>query len=123
MNPKKAINAYIIKGKIIFTSLRSKNSPRRWRSRINALGFAMVKVCKAIGESRKIIVTMKLSTKDHFEKGIDLYQNKTFAEASVEFSKVLESHPEDKAAQIYLERCAHLIMDGVSAGWTAVEAF
>jgi two-component system sensor histidine kinase ChiS len=65
---------------------------------------------------------LKEQTKEAFEEGLRLYYEKQFSEASVQFNQVLQAHPEDKAARIYLERSAHYMVQGVSDDWTGVEA-
>ncbi len=51
-----------------------------------------------------------------FEAGLSLYYERKFAEASVRFNQVLEKNPEDKAALIYLKRCASYMVRGLCAG-------
>lgn len=64
---------------------------------------------------------LKRSTKPEFEEGLRLYQERSFAEASVCMSAVLRKNPEDRAARLYLERSARHMVTGVPADWTAVE--
>jgi len=68
------------------------------------------------------IKELKEQTKESFEEGLRLYYDKQFSEASVQFNQVLQTHPEDKAARIYLERSALYMVKGVSEDWTGVEA-
>lgn len=67
------------------------------------------------------VAELKELTKESFEKGISLYYDKKFSEASVEFNQVLQKNPEDKAARIYLERSATYMVKGVPDDWTGVE--
>ena len=67
------------------------------------------------------IIDMKLKTREDFENGLKLYQKKDFTEASVYFNKVLRSNPHDKAAQIYLKRCAQFMVQGVPSDWEGIE--
>jgi DNA-binding response OmpR family regulator len=69
------------------------------------------------------VVRLKKETKESFEAGLGLYYDRKFAEASVRFNQVLEKNPEDKAALIYLKRCASYMIQGVPADWTGVEDF
>lgn len=64
---------------------------------------------------------LKLKTKQDFEKGLAFYQNKKFAEASVQFNRILEINPNDKGARLYFERCAQLMVHGVPDDWDGVE--
>ncbi len=67
------------------------------------------------------VAQLKKDTKESFEAGLSLYYERKFAEASVRFNQVLEKNPEDKAALIYLKRCASYMVQGVPADWTGVE--
>jgi two-component system sensor histidine kinase ChiS len=69
----------------------------------------------------KSVAELKELTKESFEKGISLYYDKKFSEASVEFNQVLQKNPDDKAARIYLERSATYMVKGVPDDWTGVE--
>ena len=64
---------------------------------------------------------LKKETKGSFEEGLRLYYERKFAEASVRFNQVLAKNPEDKAALIYLKRCASYMVQGVPEDWTGVE--
>ena len=50
------------------------------------------------------IKELKLETKADFEAGLALYHDDKFAEARGIFKTVLERNPDDKVAQLYLER-------------------
>jgi two-component system sensor histidine kinase ChiS len=67
------------------------------------------------------IAGLKEQTKPAFESGLQLYYGKKFSEASVHFNQVLEKHPADLAARIYLKRCANYMVDGVPPDWIGVE--
>lgn len=67
------------------------------------------------------VAVLKEETKAEFEAGLQLYYDRKFSEASVKFSQVLQKSPEDKAARIYLERCALYMVKGVPENWTGVE--
>jgi two-component system sensor histidine kinase ChiS len=67
------------------------------------------------------VVELKEQTKARFEEGLRLYYERKFSESSVQFNQVLEKNPEDKAARIYLKRCANYMVKGVSENWTGVE--
>ncbi len=68
------------------------------------------------------VAVLKEQTKADFEEGIKLYYDRKFSESSVRFNQVLQSNPQDKAARIYLERCARYMVKGVPEDWTGVEA-
>jgi len=63
---------------------------------------------------------LKEQTKAEFEEGLSLYYDRKFSEASVQFNQVLERNNQDKAARIYLERCAHYMVRAVPDDWTGV---
>ena len=67
------------------------------------------------------VVELKELTKDDFEQGLCLYYDRKFSEASVKFNQVLEKHPDDRAARIYLKRSANYMVNGVPDDWTGVE--
>ena len=67
------------------------------------------------------VIDLKEQTKDDFEQGLCLYYDRKFSEASVKFNQVLEKHPEDRAARIYLKRSANYMVNGVPDDWTGVE--
>jgi DNA-binding response OmpR family regulator len=67
------------------------------------------------------VIELKEQTKDEFEQGLCLYYDRKFSEASVKFNRVLEKHPEDRAARIYLKRSANYMVNGVPEDWTGVE--
>jgi DNA-binding response OmpR family regulator len=67
------------------------------------------------------VIELKEQTKDDFEQGLCLYYDRKFSEASVKFNRVLEKHPEDRAARIYLKRSANYMVNGVPEDWIGVE--
>ena len=67
------------------------------------------------------VIDLKEQTKVNFEQGLCLYYDRKFSEASVKFNQVLEKHPEDRAARIYLKRSANYMVNGVPDDWTGVE--
>ncbi|HEY9708241.1 MAG TPA: adenylate/guanylate cyclase domain-containing protein, partial [Oculatellaceae cyanobacterium] len=54
------------------------------------------------------IKEVKLATKSLFEKGLFLYYQQDFSEATKRFETVIRINPKDRVAQIYLERCRTL---------------
>ncbi|MGD9150812.1 MAG: response regulator [Desulfobacterales bacterium] len=67
------------------------------------------------------VIQLKEQTKEDFEQGLCLYYDRKFSEASVKFNQVLEKHPEDRAARIYLKRSANYMVNGVPDDWMGVE--
>jgi hypothetical protein len=62
-----------------------------------------------------------LRTKPDFERGLELYYERQFAEAGAEFNKVLKLNLEDKVAEIYMKRAGYYIATDVPKDWTGVE--
>jgi adenylate cyclase len=56
----------------------------------------------------------------HFRDALAKYRARGFADAKALFHKVLEINPADKAAQLYVQRCAQLIETPPSADWAGV---
>jgi signal transduction histidine kinase/ligand-binding sensor domain-containing protein/class 3 adenylate cyclase/ActR/RegA family two-component response regulator len=68
------------------------------------------------------MIELKLKTKGDFEQGLQRYFAKDFAEATVCFKNALKANPEDKAANLYLQRSAQFVVKGVPEDWEGVEA-
>ena len=66
-------------------------------------------------------IALKMQTKAIFERGLQDYFAKDFAEAAVQFKNVLKEHPTDLSARLYLERSARLMVQGVPAEWQGIE--
>ncbi len=94
----------------------------RFIDRVQVKGKATpVTVYEVFDGDPEAVTRLKLETKENFEEGLRLYYDLKFAEASVQFNQVLQKHPDDKAARIYLERSATYMIKGVPEGWTGVE--
>jgi two-component system sensor histidine kinase ChiS len=65
----------------------------------------------------------KIDLAAEFQEGLNLYYNKSFDEASVRFGRVLKSNPEDRAATLYRERCANLMLRPPPDQWNGIEIF
>lgn len=55
-----------------------------------------------------------------FKAGIAKYRKQDWKGASAEFREVLELNPRDKAAQLYIDRCAHFAANPPAADWDGV---
>jgi len=80
-----------------------------------------VTVFEVFDGDNKTTLALKMANKRTFEKGLEHYQQGQFAEASVQFNQVLKKHKEDKAARLYLNRCAELMVSGVDKDWDGVD--
>jgi len=68
------------------------------------------------------LLDLKMKTRNDFENGLIHYRQKAFTKAIPCFKQVLGTHPDDKVAQIYLNRCQHWQKVGVPDDWAGVEA-
>lgn len=66
--------------------------------------------------------SLKLKTKDKFEKGIRMYQTKDIQNALDCFKLILEISQKDKAARLYHTRCSHFHKNGIPDEWDGVSA-
>ncbi|TCP58968.1 putative ATPase [Tumebacillus sp. BK434] len=60
----------------------------------------------------------KLRTKELFEQGYLLYQEQNFIGAKALFDECLRQNPDDKCAEVYVERCLHCLDFGYDEYWT-----
>ena len=59
----------------------------------------------------------KLQTLSLFQQGIERYRDRAFQDAIRCFEQVLTMHPEDKAAQLYIERITPLLTQDIPEHW------
>jgi tetratricopeptide (TPR) repeat protein len=62
----------------------------------------------------------KMELLKYYNKGLDLYRQRSFAEAKKYFQKCLEIVPDDGPSQIYIERCDYFIQNPPPADWDGV---
>jgi two-component system sensor histidine kinase ChiS len=67
-------------------------------------------------------MTLKLKTLTHFERGLLHYHSEEFSESKQYFEQVLTADPEDKAAQLYIQRVDYFLTHGVPLDWTGIES-
>lgn len=72
------------------------------------------------GEPEKIR-NLKLSTKDDYNRALQVYKKKEFAKAAEILQNIEAVSPSDKAVKIYLDRCKQYIKNGVPDFWDGVE--
>ena len=80
-----------------------------------------IRICDFFHGEDEAIVEMKIKTKHDFEKGIDLYYSREFAEANVYFNSVLKKNPKDSAAQYYFRKAAQYMLNGVPNEWDGTD--
>lgn len=107
------------------TTFSQLNDPDRYRHRfVDKVRVKGKKKAVAVHEifdgDPKDTVELKEQTKTLFEAGLRLYYDSKFSEASVQFSQVLQTNPEDKAARIYLERSARYMVNGAPDDWQGI---
>ena len=66
-------------------------------------------------------IQKKLSSLSLFNQAMTDYFNKSFAEASEKFQRVLETHPEDMTTKLFLTKANQYISNGVPENWIGVE--
>lgn len=71
------------------------------------------------GEAQQTI-DLKLETRPDFEMGLFHYQYQEFDQARPYFKRVLEMHPDDDAAALYLQRVNYFLEFGVPVDWEGV---
>jgi two-component system sensor histidine kinase ChiS len=80
-----------------------------------------VSVFEVFDGSSDELMSLKMATKEDFERGVFLYHHKKFPEASVHFNQVLQRNPKDEAARLYLQRAAHCMVNGVPEDWEGTQ--
>jgi len=102
--------------------LKGRNYRHRFVDKVQVKGKTeIVSVHEVFDGDSPSMSKLKEQTKGEFEKGLDAYYARKFSEASVSFDRVLQQDPEDKAALIYLKRCAQYMVNGVPDDWTGIE--
>lgn len=78
--------------------------------RVTAKGKTQaVTVLEVFGADPEPMRDAKRRTLEDMEKGVKLFQNAEFIEAKACFLRVLEVHPGDKAAEVYLQQCSRVL--------------
>ncbi len=75
----------------------------------------VIPVCEIFANPEKD--RLKMETKATFEKGLERYLMKNFAESSVCFGQVIERNPEDRAASLYLQKSSDYLTRGIPPDW------
>ncbi|MCU7549607.1 GAF domain-containing protein [Chitinophagaceae bacterium LB-8] len=63
----------------------------------------------------------KMATLGTFNEGLSFYLNKSFVKAASAFHNVIEIHPDDHTAKLFLSKAAKYISAEVPENWTGVE--
>ncbi|HNS17574.1 MAG TPA: adenylate/guanylate cyclase domain-containing protein [Bacteroidales bacterium] len=67
------------------------------------------------------IKRLKIQTKAQFAKAINYYKNKDFQKALEELRAIHEVNMHDKAAVLYINRCAKMLRTGIPSDWDGIE--
>lgn len=78
-----------------------------------------VQLYSIMGFTSEISVEEKESI-DLFHQGLDLYLKREFTKAIALFKKAEKLNPEDKAPEVFIERCNKFIKDPPAADWSGV---
>ncbi len=108
------------------STLAGLEHPEHYRSRF--LGKVQVKgkqeavsVFEVYDGDPEPVQELKQTTGSHFEEGVQHYFAKEFIEAAACFKQVLTLNTDDKTVQLYLERSAQFMVQGVPDDWQGVE--
>ena len=66
-------------------------------------------------------IALKILTLATFNQGVQLYFQQNFEQASYLFQSVLQQHPSDATAKLFLTKAKWLLKAGVAENWTGIE--
>ncbi|MDX1909157.1 MAG: adenylate/guanylate cyclase domain-containing protein [Bacteroidia bacterium] len=109
------------------STLRGLPDPDRFQYRF--LGKVQVKgkqhvvpVYEILDGLPQAVRQAKLQTRTDFEQGLAHYFAREFYQAQFRFERVLETHPDDVASQLYLNYTIEYLVTGVPAAWEGAVA-
>ena len=87
------------------------------------LGYIRVKGKKSVVKLHEILSEnasekLKAATLADFERSVNLYRDRKFAEALKPLERVLNENPEDMAAHFYRQRCEYYVKNGIPDDWS-----
>lgn len=93
--------------------------PTRHLGKVKLSGeeISYMQIYEILSAEQDHIKDMKLQSKPFTEEGIQLFYDRRFAEASVQFTLSLKVFPNDKAVQYYLKQSATFMVSGVPDNW------
>jgi hypothetical protein len=120
----KMYNTNLITSLTTYNALSNKEKyTHRVLDRVKVKGkqeaVTVIEILNGLGNK---LIDLKLSTKEHFERGAILYTSKEFIGSIECFKNVLKIDPLDKAADIYLKRAEYYSKVGVPPDWEGVES-
>lgn len=81
----------------------------------------LITIYEILDTQSDICAENKIMTIEDFESGLKLFLDKKFPEACILFKKVITTDPNDKVAELYLNRAAYYIVHGTPADWNGAE--
>lgn len=72
------------------------------------------------GDSRSLL-SHKLGTLTKFDKAMQMYFNKEFAMAAVNFQQIYKKNTSDQTSKLFLNKSAHMITQEIEDNWKGVE--
>ncbi len=63
----------------------------------------------------------KKAVQSDFEKGLELFYQREFGEATVVFNRILKQNDQDHPARLFMTKASELLIKGVPEEWTGVE--
>ncbi len=79
-----------------------------------------VSIYEILNGDAEDIMHLKIKSQADFDMALAYYNQKAFAMSQIYFERVLDIHPEDKTAQLYLKRSTRFVKDGVPENWAGV---
>ena len=114
--------SYILASQDIIHSLNDSKFLYRKLNKVQVKGKTEpVTVYEILNAENDEILELKLKTKKQFEEGIELYQHGKFGESQAVFKEVYHMNNQDKVAHVFIEKCSHLLREGIPKNWNGVE--
>lgn len=82
-----------------------------------------IAIYEVLNAEPEAVRSLKQKTRSDFAKGWQCYQQGDLAAAKASFEQVLAIHPQDRTAQLYLERIEQFQREGVPIDWDGTWAF
>ncbi|SRR5579871_1003034 len=116
------------KGNILLSEASLKNIDEPENFHLRHLGSVQLKgkmesisIYECFNGSDEKDIEKKLASLSFFREGMSDYLNKSFPEAYNKFNRVIEIHPEDMTAKLFLNNVDHYMNNGIPENWTGVE--
>lgn len=79
-----------------------------------------IKIYEVMDGETEYLLNLKRKVQLNFSQGVLHYQQQEFTMAKEYFQKVLTVNPNDKVAEIYLERVNNFLSEGIPTNWQGV---